>query len=119
MSSGNHTCILLFYFSPIGGRAVLQISISYPLFQNPDDLFFAEPAVLHAFVFLPQLRCFGEPSLEWLSSVGQGQSQYPVAENRVMRSHLPARVPLTNSQRMPPAELPLRTRRRAIPCNLL
>ncbi|HLH02528.1 MAG TPA: hypothetical protein VKX25_07150, partial [Bryobacteraceae bacterium] len=45
----------------------------FTLLQYPDDLFFAEPAVLHLFVFLPQLRCFGKPSLEWLSSIGQGQ----------------------------------------------
>ena len=48
----------------------------FTLFQDPDDLFFAEPAVLHSFVFLPQLRCFGKPSLEWLSSLGQGQTGF-------------------------------------------
>jgi putative transposase len=33
------------------------------------------------------------------------QNEYLIAENRILRSHLPARVPLTNAQRATLAEI--------------
>jgi hypothetical protein len=42
------------------------------------------------------------------------QNEYLIAENRILRSHLPARVPLTNSQRTTLAEIAQRMGRRAL-----
>jgi putative transposase len=42
------------------------------------------------------------------------QNEYLIAENRVLRSHLPARLPLTNSQRMPLAEIGKRLGRKGL-----
>ena len=41
------------------------------------------------------------------------QNEYLIAENRILRSHLPARVPLTNAQRATLAEIAKRMGRRA------
>src|SRR3954451_12641889 len=42
------------------------------------------------------------------------QNEYLVAENRILRSHLPARVLLTNSQRMSLAEVGKRLGRKGL-----
>jgi hypothetical protein len=42
------------------------------------------------------------------------QNEYLIAENRILRSHLPARVPLTNTQRATLAEIAKRMGRRAL-----
>src|ERR1700741_607590 len=42
------------------------------------------------------------------------QNEYLIAENRILRSHLPARVPLTNAQRATLAEIAKRMGRRAL-----
>jgi putative transposase len=42
------------------------------------------------------------------------QNEYLIAENRILRSHLPARVPLTNAQRTTLAEIAKRMGRRAL-----
>ena len=42
------------------------------------------------------------------------QNEYLIAENRILRSHLPARVPLTNAQRATLAEIARRMGRRAL-----
>jgi hypothetical protein len=42
------------------------------------------------------------------------QNEYLVAENRILRSHLPTRVRLTNSQRMTLAEIGKRLGRRGL-----
>ena len=42
------------------------------------------------------------------------QNEYLIAENRVLRSHLPARLPLTNSQRMTLAEIGKRLGRKGL-----
>src|ERR1700759_5720660 len=42
------------------------------------------------------------------------QNEYLLAENRILRSHLPARVPLTNAQRATLAEIAKRMGRRAL-----
>src|SRR6478672_4408094 len=42
------------------------------------------------------------------------QNEYLIAENRVLRSHLPARLPLTNAQRMTLAELGKRLGRKGL-----
>jgi putative transposase len=49
--------------------------------------------------------------------VNQGlllQNEFLIAENRVLRSHLPARLPLTNSQRMTLAEIGKRLGRKEL-----
>lgn len=42
------------------------------------------------------------------------QNEYLIAENRILRSHLPARVPLTNAQRATLAEIAKRMGRRTL-----
>jgi putative transposase len=42
------------------------------------------------------------------------QNEYLIAENRVLRSHLPARLPLTDSQRMTLAEIGKRLGRKGL-----
>src|ERR1700755_2550528 len=42
------------------------------------------------------------------------QNEYLIAENRILRSHLPARVPLTNAQRATLAEVAKRIGRRTL-----
>jgi hypothetical protein len=42
------------------------------------------------------------------------QNEYLIAENRILRSHLPARVPLTKTQRVTLAEVAKRMSRRAL-----
>ena len=42
------------------------------------------------------------------------QNEYLIAENRILRSHLPARVPLTNAQRATLAKIAKRMGRRAL-----
>ena len=42
------------------------------------------------------------------------QNEYLIAENRILSSHLPARVPLTNAQRATLAEIAKRMGRRAL-----
>ena len=42
------------------------------------------------------------------------QNEYLIAQNRILRSHLPARVPLTNAQRATLAEVAKRMSRRAL-----
>jgi hypothetical protein len=42
------------------------------------------------------------------------QNEYLIAENRILRSHLPARVPLTNAQRATLAEIAKRMSRWAL-----
>ena len=42
------------------------------------------------------------------------ENEYLIAENRILRSHLPARVPLTNAQRATLAENAKRMGRRAL-----
>src|ERR1700759_816773 len=42
------------------------------------------------------------------------QNEYLLAENRILRSHLPARVPLTNAQRATLAAIAKRMGRRAL-----
>ena len=42
------------------------------------------------------------------------QNEYLIAENRILRSHMPARVPLTNAQRATLAEIVKRMGWRAL-----
>jgi hypothetical protein len=42
------------------------------------------------------------------------RNEYLITENRILRSHLPARVPLTNAQRATLAEIAKRMVRRAL-----
>ena len=42
------------------------------------------------------------------------QNEYLIAENRILRSHLPTRVPLTNGQRATLAEIAKRMGRRGL-----
>jgi hypothetical protein len=49
---------------------------------------------------------YGEPTIS-------AENEYLIEENRILRSHLPARVPLTNAQRTLLAELAKRMGGRA------
>jgi hypothetical protein len=49
-----------------------RLGACFALLQYLDHLFFVKSAVLHSLSSFRNFHCFGKPSFEWRSSVGQG-----------------------------------------------